>query len=57
MEKVDLVDLYGIDLSVMNAFNFDTHHRMRCHNDLSSYTSLVRIRNVKSEVSALRPTV
>ncbi len=39
MEKVDLVDLYGIDLSVMNAFTFDTHHQMRFHNDLSYYTT------------------
>ena len=35
----DLVDSYGIVLSVMNAFNFDAHDRMQFHNDLSSYTT------------------
>jgi len=56
MEKVDL-DMYSIDLSALNAFNFGAHDWMQFHNDLSSYTALVRIRNVNSEVSTLRPIV
>ena len=43
------VDMYSIDLSALNAFKFDAHDWMQFHNDLSSYTALVRIRNVNSE--------
>lgn len=47
--KMTSVDMYSIDLSALNAFNIDAHDWMQFHDDLSSYTALVRIRNVNSE--------